>query len=55
MRPQCEKCAGLLVIDRELDYQINALLFIQRCLNCGRRIMLGRTPIVSSGRRNAEG
>lgn len=47
MTIRCGKCDGLVVIERDVEYQTNAVLYVHRCVNCGRRVIIGRTTLAT--------
>ncbi len=47
MMDACEKCAGLLVHDRETDMNTGMTCTVLKCVNCGKRHLITRPrPLV---------
>lgn len=40
----CDKCAGTMLLDREIDMEAGMTLLVFVCINCGRRQQAEQTP-----------
>ena len=51
---RCQRCGGLTVFERDVEYQTNNVLYVCRCVNCGHRAIIGHATLATNARNLTE-